>query len=90
MQNLVSPRARAGCRNPMAAYDRLPIELRQWLMHAALPWSAKSALRLWQSTLHQTGCKTAALARLTLAEHRSLTHEAGRPQASSVAKYPRG
>lgn len=41
--------------DPMAAYDRLPPALRAWLAQAALPWSAPSALRLWQRFLHATG-----------------------------------
>jgi hypothetical protein len=31
----------------MAAYDALPADLRRWLAAARLPWSAQSALRLW-------------------------------------------
>ena len=74
-QNLSSPRARyrKGCA--MAAHDRLPPELRRWLIHAALPWSAKSALRLWTSTLRKTNCPTAALAALTTAEAQTLARE---------------
>lgn len=45
------------CRtvDPMAAYDRLPPDLRAWLMHAALPWSAQSVLHLWRKYLRMTG-----------------------------------
>ena len=32
--------ARRRTQDPMAAYDRLPPELRGWLAQAALPWSA--------------------------------------------------
>lgn len=34
--------------SPMSAYDRLPLDLRNWLAQAALPWSARSAYRLWR------------------------------------------
>lgn len=44
-------RARRGC--PMAAYDRLPKELRGWLRDAVLPWSARSALRAWHCALRR-------------------------------------
>ena len=44
--------------SPMAQFDRLPRELRQWLATAALPWSATSALRHWQTALQQTGGDT--------------------------------
>ena len=73
MTNLSSPRARyrKGCA--MAAHDRLPSELRNWLIHATLPWSAKSALRLWTLALRKTGCPIAARARLSAAEAQTLT-----------------
>lgn len=73
--NLASPRARWHKANQMAAYDRLPAELRRWLAQAALPWSAASALRLWQRALRETGCPRQALVRLTRAEARSLARE---------------
>jgi hypothetical protein len=44
----------------MASYDRLPRDLRLWLAEAALPWSARSVLRLWQRALKETGCAKAA------------------------------
>ncbi|MFV0243954.1 MAG: DUF6525 family protein [Qingshengfaniella sp.] len=37
--------------DPMAAYDRLPMDLRLWLAQAALPWSARSALNVWRRAL---------------------------------------
>lgn len=33
---------------PMEDFDRLPPDLRRWLAQAALPWSARSAARIWQ------------------------------------------
>ena len=41
--------------SPMAQHDRLPPELRAWLTQAALPWSAHSALKLWQRKLRAVG-----------------------------------
>ncbi|MGJ8543931.1 MAG: DUF6525 family protein [Sulfitobacter sp.] len=55
--------------NAMADFDRLPRPLRGWLAGAALPWSPKSAQRIWARALHQNaGCETRALAALSAAE----------------------
>ncbi|GHA58979.1 hypothetical protein GCM10008927_25820 [Amylibacter ulvae] len=35
----------------MADYDQLPAPLRSWLAQAALPWSPRSALRVWHRSL---------------------------------------
>jgi Family of unknown function (DUF6525) len=75
-RNLASPRARWRKTNPMAAYDRLPPDLRSWLAEAALPWSAASVLRLWQRALRETGCPQAAKARLARAEAKTLAKDA--------------
>jgi Family of unknown function (DUF6525) len=75
MSNLRSARAQWRRGNPMAAHDRLPAELRLWLIHAALPWSAESALRLWHRALRKTNCPLAAQAALTAAEARTLNKE---------------
>jgi Family of unknown function (DUF6525) len=75
-RNLASPRARWRKTNPMAAYDRLPPDLRVWLAGAALPWSAASVLRLWQRALRETGCPQAAKARLARAEVQTLAKDA--------------
>lgn len=48
-------RRRARAADPMAAYDRLPAELRDWLASAALPWSPRSALRAWRAALARAG-----------------------------------
>ena len=61
---------------PMAGYDRLPPELRLWLASAALPWSAKSALRLWTRCLKENRCPAQAIARLQAAEARMLARDA--------------
>jgi Family of unknown function (DUF6525) len=75
MTNLSSSRAKWRAGNPMDAHDRLPPDLRRWMVNAALPWSPASALRLWQRALRETGCKQAALARLEAAERRSLAKD---------------
>lgn len=41
--------------DPMAEYDRLPGPLRCWLAEAALPWSPRSALRIWRKALRSSG-----------------------------------
>ncbi|WFE73512.1 DUF6525 family protein [Roseinatronobacter sp. S2] len=62
--------------SPMAEFDRLPPELRHWLAHAALPWSARSALRLWHRAARQYGPdRQAILAHLARAEARSLARD---------------
>ena len=71
----------------MAAHDRLPPPLRRWLIHAALPWSAPSALRLWRRALAAGLTEAEALDRLSRAERATLRAEAasaegGRPQRS--------
>ena len=76
--NLTSPRARFRAVDPMAAYDRLPADLRHWLAEAALPWSATSVLRLWQRALRETGSAEAARDRLARAEAKTLAREAAR------------
>jgi hypothetical protein len=76
--NLASPRARWQAVDPMAAYDRLPRDLRLWLAEAALPWSAASVLRLWQRAIRETGCTKVARERLSRAEAKTLAREAAR------------
>jgi len=69
-------RARAG--RGLEAYDRLPAPLRRWLAQAALPWSARSARRLWRRALAESdGDVARALARLDAAEARQLSREPG-------------
>ncbi|HMS94162.1 MAG TPA: DUF6525 family protein [Tabrizicola sp.] len=92
-RNLASPRARWRRADPMAAYDRLPPDLRLWLAEAALPWSAASVLRLWQRVLRETGCSTAARARLSIAEKKTLARDAAKvwgsayPEASQAGDF---
>ncbi|TVS02331.1 MAG: hypothetical protein EA407_09940 [Rhodobacteraceae bacterium] len=69
---------RLRCRRAsMSQYDRLPADLRQWLATAALPWSAQSALRLWQRSLRTArGDTHAARAALDRAEARLVARDA--------------
>ncbi|PWE29785.1 DUF6525 family protein [Pararhodobacter marinus] len=67
---------RAARGNPMAAYDRLPPELRAWLAQAALPWSPHSALKIWRRAMARHGGDTArVLAHLSRAEHATLRRD---------------
>jgi hypothetical protein len=85
MSNLTSPRSRWQRGDPMAAYDRLPPDLRLWLAGAALPWSAVSVHRLWTRALRETGCPKVARDRLCAAEARTLAREAAKVWG---AEYP--
>ncbi len=70
------PRKRRAGR-PMAEYDQLPPPLRAWLAGAALPWSPRSAKRLWRDALRKTGGdQQQALALLSAAEQRRLDRDA--------------
>lgn len=84
--NLTSPRARRRATDPMAAFDRLPPDLRSWLAEAALPWSAASVLRLWQRAIRETGCAKAARDRLARAEAKTLAREAARVWGQAYPK----
>lgn len=56
-------RARAA-RDPMAEFDRLPVDLRRWLAGAALPWSPRSAHRVYLRALAEVKAPADALSRL--------------------------
>lgn len=77
-RNLVASRVRLRASNPMRDHDRLPPELRQWAIHAALPWSARSLVRVWNKALRETGSTAAALARLSAVEAQTLARDAER------------
>ena len=67
---------RRRARRGMEEYDSLPAPLRGWLAQAALPWSARSARRLWRRAVTRSGGDIAqALARLDAAEARHLARE---------------
>ncbi|QDL93612.1 hypothetical protein FDP22_06515 [Paroceanicella profunda] len=66
--------------DPMAAFDRLPPDLRAWLAGAARPWSPRSAHRAWQRALRDARGDTAtARAALTALEARLLLRDAPAP-----------
>lgn len=68
-------RRRQQC-DPMTAYDRLPQPLRAWLAQAALPWSPRSAHRLWCRAMQRCeGDVAQALSYLTRAERRMLAQD---------------
>ena len=59
-------------RDPMATFDALPQPLRQWLAHAALPWSPASCLRLWRKLRAQGADTDRALQMLADIQDRNL------------------
>lgn len=60
----------------MATYDRLPTDLRIWLMQAALPWSPLSALRVWKTAMKKHGGdRSAAQSYLSQLERKKLTQD---------------
>lgn len=77
-RNLSTSLRRRARSDAMGRYDRLPAELRLWLAGAALPWSAASALRLWQRALNEAPDLAAARRRLEAAEARLLARDAAR------------
>ncbi|MDX2485684.1 MAG: DUF6525 family protein [Pseudodonghicola sp.] len=78
-RNLNTSLRRRSCSNPMAAFDALPSDLRRWLACAHLPWSARSAFRIWQRALRSTkGDRDLALAALRAAEDRTLARDSRR------------
>lgn len=56
----------------MAEYDRLPPPLRAWLAAAKLPWSPRSAARVWRAAAAGPARQAEALARLDALEARRL------------------
>ncbi len=58
--------------DPMAAYDRLPAELRLWLAEAKLPWSPRSAKAIWEKARRKGLSAEDALAQLARAEDKTL------------------
>ncbi|MEM9970160.1 MAG: DUF6525 family protein [Pseudomonadota bacterium] len=70
-----SLRRRRRARDPMAAYDSLPPQLRQWLSEAALPWSPTSTRRLWTKLRAQGLSPQETLTSLSQAEARTLARD---------------
>ncbi|MGR3485055.1 MAG: DUF6525 family protein [Paracoccaceae bacterium] len=69
--------ARHRARDPMRAFDALPPELRAWMHEAALPWSPRSARRIWERAVGQGLDAQAAREVLARAEARTLARERG-------------
>ncbi len=61
--------------DPMAAYDRLPDPLRQWLSQAALPWSPASVRRIWSKSRAKGLSPEETLQSLTRAEAQTLARD---------------
>jgi len=68
--------------DPMAAYDALPSELRQWLMDACLPWSPASCLKVWTKARTSGATASEALKRLTQIETAMLARDVNHQSAS--------
>lgn len=58
--------------DPMRSYDALPAPLRNWLSQAVLPWSPKSARRLWTRACSQGLSTDEALRLLSRTEAQTL------------------
>ncbi|MBY6006422.1 hypothetical protein KUV62_21035 [Salipiger bermudensis] len=83
LRSSLKRRSRQG--DAMARFDRLPPDLRRWLAQAALPWSPRSALRLWQRALARHGGDTdAALAHLGEVERATLRRDTAYRPASGA------
>lgn len=70
-----SLRRKRRARDPMAHYDNLPLELRQWLSTAALPWSPASAQRIWVKSRAKGLSAEETLLSLSLAEAKTLAKD---------------
>jgi hypothetical protein len=60
----------------MAEHDRLPPELRRFVIHADLPWSARSVLAVWRKARRAGHDPAQALALLDRAARATLAREA--------------
>ena len=74
-RNIGTPRARWQKGNPMRDHDHLPAPLRHFMIHAPLPWSSQSALRLWRHELQRGGTVDSALHRLRRAARATLARD---------------
>jgi len=61
--------------NPMETFDALPAPVRQWMTHAALPWSPTSVRRIWSKSRARGLSDDEALALLARAETRTLARD---------------
>lgn len=74
--NLSSSLRRRRGRDPMREFDALAPPLRKWLTQARLPWSPRSARRIWERALSRSrGDPSVALALLDRAETRTLARD---------------
>jgi hypothetical protein len=62
-------------RDPMTEFDRLPADLRRWLSTAALPWSPRSAHRVYQRALAEARAPQEALAMLDALQAKRLARD---------------
>lgn len=78
-RNLATSLKRRPRGDPMRAYDALPLDLRQWLADAVLPWSAVSARRVWLKALKSAlGDRQAARTALSDIERQRLERDVAR------------
>ena len=61
--------------DPMDTVDGLPAPVRQWVAHAALPWSPASVRRIWSKSRAKGLSDDEALALLRQAEARTLARD---------------
>ena len=73
-----SLRRKARRADPMREFDRLPKELRAWLVSAALPWRPQSVRRAFDKAYARTRETTSALRELDRLEGRLLAKDAPR------------
>lgn len=73
-RNLRAGNVRRRAGDPMREFDALPPPLRAWLRQAALPWSPKSALRIWRQARREGGTEE-ALRRLAAVEAGTLARD---------------
>lgn len=70
-----SLRGKRRSTNGMHGFDRLPADLRNWLAHAALPWSPTSARRIWLKSRSNGLTLEETLQILDQAEQRTLRRD---------------
>ncbi len=70
-----SLRGKKRTTNPMHSFDKLPVPLRNWLHEAVLPWSPKSARRIWDKAVSKGKGTEGALRALQNAEMRTLARD---------------
>lgn len=75
-RNCASPRARWRAGDGMAEHDCLPPELRRFVIHADLPWSARSVLAVWRKARRAGYGPEQALAVLDRAARRTMARDA--------------